>query len=219
MILGRLGFALVCVSGWAQDLSFSNAPATGQARIYLEKKNSDLAGSAEVFVEEGRTWNVDPRLIMAIAGAETTFGKHTCAKNNAWNWFHKKTCKPSEFDSYGEGIKTVTKFMRRSYIQRGYSTIALIRTRYCAEGCDNWVKLVTLFHDEIPVSAATAPVPSVRPTPTPTPAATPTPIAKPTPVPTPTATPHPLGLPLFVYCFAGAIIVGVWMHRLWMTGR
>src|SRR5215468_6752241 len=132
MIVLRLALAFASSTLCAQDLSFTNAPTADQARTYLTKKKSDLAVAADTFVEEGRTWNVDPRLIMAIAGAETTFAKHTCAKNNAWNWFHKKTCKPSEFESYDEGIKTVTKFMRRSYIQRGYSTIPLIRTRYCA---------------------------------------------------------------------------------------
>ena len=221
MIVARLAMALIPLAAWAQDLSFDNSPNSDQVKEYLTKKKSDLAGAADKFVEEGRTWNVDPRLIMAIAGAETTFAKHLCGKNNAWNWFHKKTCKPSEFATFEEGIQTVTKWMRRSYIQRGYNTIPMIRTRYCAEGCDNWVKLVTLFHDEIPAGSSSAPVltpvppkptAAPRPTPSPTPAATPTPS-------TPSATPHPLGLPLFVYFFAGAIVVGLWIQQLWKTGR
>lgn len=197
-----------------QDLSFLNAPTADQVQDYLTRKKSALAPSSNTFVEQGRLWNVDPRLIVAIAGAETTFAKHLCGKNNAWNWFHKRACKPSEFATFEEGIETVTKYMRKSYIQRGYNTIPLIRTRYCTEGCDNWIKLVSLFRDEMP-----ARVPAVSTNPSPTPRTSPTPIATPvpsaTPTPAPTPAPRPLGLPLSLYCFAAAALIMVWINQRW----
>src|SRR5258708_14506884 len=127
MILSRAAALLAPLAASAQDLSFGNAPTGAQVHEYLTRKKSDLAASSDAFVAEGRAWNVDPRLIIAIAGAETTFAKHLCGKNNAWNWFHNRTCKPSEFATFAERIGTVTKFMRKSYIQRGYNSIPLIR--------------------------------------------------------------------------------------------
>lgn len=210
MTLAVVSLLVSSLAAQTPDLSFGNAPTEVQAAEYLTRKKSDLAPAAGTFISEGRKWNIDPRLIMAIAGAETTFGKHLCAKNNAWNWFHKRTCKPSEFPSYEEGIQTVTKFMRRSYVQRGYNTIPLIRARYCAEGCDNWTKLVSHFRDEIPTSVVVV-APTPRPTLSPTPSPTPTP--PPTPQP---ASSHrrPFGLPIALYFFTAAGLVSLWIRRL-----
>ena len=63
---------------------------------YLRDKGSPLAGQGEAFVNSGRTHNVDPRLLVAIAGAETTFGLNTCAEYNAWNWFYVDTSQCSK---------------------------------------------------------------------------------------------------------------------------
>jgi hypothetical protein len=102
---------------------------------------------------------VDPRLVVAIAGAESTFGKNLCTANNAWNWFHRRTCPPSAFQNFGEGIERVTKFLRRSYLNKGYTTIPLIQTKYCGSGCQNWTPLVTRFHSEMPSAAPAAQAP------------------------------------------------------------
>ncbi len=200
MIWAILGLAAILELP-AQNLQFHNSPSGTELKAYLTRKGSNLAGSAGTFVTEGAKWNLDPRLVVAIAGAETTFGKHLCGKNNAWNWFHKRTCKPSTFESYDEGIQTVTKWLRRAYVQKGYDTIPKIRARYCAEGCDNWVKLVTLFRSEMPGGAPNAapPPPSVsQPQ---------TPAAR-------TGPPRPLGLPISLYLLGGAAALAVALTRL-----
>src|SRR5258708_28460522 len=102
MILARAAALLIPFAASAQDLSFGNAPTGAQVHEYLTRKKSDLAASSDAFVAEGRAWNVDPRLIITIAGAETTFAKHLCANNNVWNWFHNRTRTPSEFAKYDE---------------------------------------------------------------------------------------------------------------------
>jgi hypothetical protein len=60
----------------------------------------------------------------------------------------------------------VTKYLRLGYINKGYNTIPLIRSKYCAEGCEHWIPNVTLFFGEMPTAggAPTAPTP-VAPTP------------------------------------------------------
>ena len=121
---------------------------------YLSKKPAPpaptLARSADTFVQQGKMWGVDPRLMVAIAGAETTFGTMVCARFNAWNWFWAGSCPQSTFGSWDDGIRTVTKFIRKSYLDQGLTTIPAIRRKYCQEHCDNWTPNVTRFYrDEL----------------------------------------------------------------------
>jgi len=157
------GFALACAM-CAQSLDYSPAsPTDAQIDEYLARKSSPMAGMGSVFAGSGRDYDIDPRLVVAIAGAETTFGKHQCADNNAWNWFHHRTCPQSPFAGYKEGAERVTKFMRLSYLNRGYDSVELIQHKYCASGCGNWSGLVATFLNEMPANAP-SPVPPVKTT-------------------------------------------------------
>ena len=123
---------------------------------YLSQKNARLAGTGADFVAEAKTYGVDPRLPVAMSGAESSFGNHVCDSEhfNAWNWFwcyatntcEGNPCKNSPFPSWKQGITTVTKFLRRSYINKGYDSIPLIGAKYCKEGCQFWVGNVTKFY-------------------------------------------------------------------------
>jgi hypothetical protein len=124
---------------------------------------SPLTGQGSVFDSNGQQYAIDPRLIVAISGAETSFATAKCHStpvvetHNAWNWFWcygsgtcgNDVCGNSPFDSWGSGIKTVSKFMRKNYINKGYDTVPLIRTKYCTAGCDYWVGNVTRFLEEM----------------------------------------------------------------------
>lgn len=191
-----------------QGLEYSPlTPTAPQLEEYLARKHSPETGTAVRLLALGRDYNIDPRLVVAISGAETGFGVHVCAAFNAWNWFHHGNCPSSPFTAFEEGVEHVTRFLRLSYLNRGYDSIALIRMKYCATGCDNWTPLVTTFFNEMPVSSSpgTAPV-------------TPTPLVT-TPAPAPSAPPVPagnnqvLGVPLYLVFFAGALGVGSWALR------
>jgi hypothetical protein len=131
------------------------APCTLTAQdidAFLTQKGSPMAGHGKTFVEQGSAWNVDPRLILAIAGAETTFGSHVCADNNAWNWFWGGSCSKSPFSSWDAGIATVTKYVRLSKLNQGRTTIAAFQQApgaYCQSKCENWLPLVTMFYAEV----------------------------------------------------------------------
>lgn len=142
-------FTLTVCFGLLIHTSSSAAPCTLTATDidnYLTGKNSPLVGTGAAFVQRGLEWNIDPRLIVAIAGAESTFGKNICVQFNAWNWFYGGTCEQSPYDSWEAGIQPVTKYMRLSYLNKGRNTIELIGARYCQSGCDDWVPNVTLFY-------------------------------------------------------------------------
>ena len=120
---------------------------------YLAGKGSPISGNGDAFFTSGVTYNVDPRLIVAIAGAESSFGTQwaACPASgfNAWSWFYNGNCHDSPFSSFADGIQTVTKFMRRSYLNKGRISIPLIEKKYCASGCDSWVPNVTKFYTEL----------------------------------------------------------------------
>ena len=145
--------SFVFIAGHARILGEPNIVAS-DIEAYLSRKPAPpaptLAQSAKTFVEQGTMWRVDPRLIVAIAGAETTFGTMLCGRFNAWNWFWAGSCPQSTFRSWDEGINTVTKFVRKSYLDLGLTTIPAIRRKYCQEHCDNWTPNVTHFYrDEL----------------------------------------------------------------------
>jgi len=50
-----------------------DADLAAKIDAYLAAKNSPLAGYGAAFVSSGVFYNVDPRLIVAIAGAESSF--------------------------------------------------------------------------------------------------------------------------------------------------
>lgn len=75
---------------------------------FLEKRGSILAGYGAKFVEEARVNDIDWRLLVSIAGRETTFGRNMCknpkAPNNPFGW---GSCKIG-FKSIDESIEKVS---------------------------------------------------------------------------------------------------------------
>jgi hypothetical protein len=141
-------------------------PAVSPCTIdqFLSGKSSPMAGNGQAFVDNGLKYVVDPRLVVAIAGDETTFGTAgACsAVFNAWDWFWciadgscsgsdstAVKCSRSPFASWAAGDLTVTKFLNKSYLNQGYTTIPLIGSKFCTSGCDSWVSLVTAFYTQL----------------------------------------------------------------------
>jgi hypothetical protein len=191
LALVALSWTVPCVA--QDDFHFENATVgTPQIETYLKVKKSPLVGTGHSFIQYGQQFDIDPQLIVAIAGNETGFGNHVRPgnTNNAWNWFWNGP-RTSPFDSYDSGVKTLSKYLRRNYLNKGYTTIPLIAKRYCAEGCDSWIPLVTQFRDELGKMAAGVP-PTTTPENAPTPTAAPSkPSVKPSTKPSPVVTEPP----------------------------
>lgn len=145
--------ALATVPGTLVGSTASPAGSVSAAVIdgYLASKGSPMAGQGAAFVASGQRWGVDPRLLVAIAGAESNFGEITCGPNNAWGWACPND--PADFGTWAAGIDTVTQGLRRYYLDEGRTSVALIQQKYCPVGAANdptglnnhWLANVTKF--------------------------------------------------------------------------
>jgi len=121
-----------------------------QLRSFLASHNSPLAGDAQAFIDEAERNNLDWRLVAAIAGAESTFGKHIpTGSNNAWGWgVFTGTQSGFNFKDWAEGIAVVSEGLRKNYLDRGASTIYDIGWIYAANG-NSWGSHVQFFINQI----------------------------------------------------------------------
>lgn len=143
---------LILVAG-----SASPEPIVEPAQLDKRLAGTPLAGLGAYFLSEGSRFQIDPRLVVAIAGAESSFGGRICTPFNAWNWFWEGPCRPrrpdgstpSPFRDWERGIEVVSKFLKKSYVLKGYTTIPQIGSKYCAEGCKDWEPNVTEFYSKL----------------------------------------------------------------------
>lgn len=115
----------------------SGGPGVSAASIdrYLASKGSPLVGQGAAFLEAGVEHEVDPRLVVAIAGAESYFGIVTCADFNAWGWGCPTS--PFRFRDWAEAIDTVTLGLREGYLDDGLDSVGEIHLRYAPPNAAN----------------------------------------------------------------------------------
>lgn len=145
------------VQTYAQSLSDSSATLISEAvntgfdyrvenlRNFLEKYDSPLAVYAEEFVVYADTNSLDYRLVPSISGVESTFGKHIPVNSyNAYGWANGNY----SFVSWEDSIAHVSETLKKSYIDKGASTITKIARRY-APPSTTWGKNVKFFLGKI----------------------------------------------------------------------
>jgi hypothetical protein len=84
-------------------------------RAYLEQYTSPLAPYATEIVRAGRRWDMDPRLIVAIAGTESTFGRYHHG-HNAWGWDAPNGL--TRWPSWRSGIARYVRLFATAYRSR-----------------------------------------------------------------------------------------------------
>src|SRR5574340_124063 len=118
---------------------------------FFGKYNSPLAPYSRDFVEIADKYNLDYRLVPAITGVESTFGKRIPFNSyNAYGWANGDY----SFDSWPESIETVSKTLRTNYLDRGAVSINRIARIY-APPSTTWAGRVKYFMariDPLPVS-------------------------------------------------------------------
>lgn len=109
---------------------------------YLSKYNSPMQYQAQDFIDAADAYNLDWKLLPAIAGVESTFGKFIPGGYNAWGWGVYGN-QAIYFDSWREGMFTVSAGLRKNYLDRGLTDPASINRMYSTS--PRWNTNVTFF--------------------------------------------------------------------------
>jgi hypothetical protein len=146
---------------YAQELAAGSSaallkPATQEAtdsrvrilREYLEKYNSPLVPYAGTFVEKADKYNLDWKLVAAISGVESTFGREIPYESfNGWGWgiYGDNMIR---FSSWTQGIETISEGLRNKYINKwGAKDVYEIGKFYASS--PTWAQRVEYFMNEI----------------------------------------------------------------------
>lgn len=113
---------------------------------YLASHDSPLQYHAQDFIDAANTYNLDWRLIPAISGVESTFGKFIPGGFNAWGWGVYGN-QAIYFGSWKEGIFTIAKGLRENYLDKGYTDPYSINKIYAASM--NWGSRVSYFMQDL----------------------------------------------------------------------
>ncbi len=113
---------------------------------YLAKFNSPLQYHAQDFIDASETYQLDWKMLPAIAGVESTFGKHIPGGFNAWGWGVYGT-QAIYFSSWKDGIFTIAKGLRESYLNRGLTDPYSINAVYAAS--PYWGGKVSYFMQDL----------------------------------------------------------------------
>lgn len=111
---------------------------------FLTQYNSPLVKYAPSFVKYADDYKLDWKLVPAISGVESTFGKEIpYGSYNGWGWGIYGT-NMIYFPSWEDGIKTVSAGLRENYINKwGASDVYEIGRFYAAS--PTWARRVDYF--------------------------------------------------------------------------
>ena len=120
----------------------------GRAKIladYFAKYNSPLEYQAQDFIDAADQYGVDWKLVPAISGVESTFGKQSFGYN-AWGWgiYGDQTL---NFGSWRDGIFTVTGGLKQNYIDQGLTEPFAMNRAYAAS--PTWGTRVNYFMNDL----------------------------------------------------------------------
>ncbi len=118
---------------------------TQNLRKFLLKYNSPLADYADEFVAYADKNDLDYRLVPAITGVESTFGKHIPVNSyNAYGWANGDY----RFESWEDSIAHVSEVLKTKYFDKGADSIYEIARIY-APPSTTWGSKVTYFVNKI----------------------------------------------------------------------
>lgn len=119
-------------------------------REYLEYYNSPLLPFSDLIVQTADKYQLDYRLITAIAQQESNLCKVIPPGSyNCWGWGINSQSNLG-FDSFQDGIEAVSKGLRTQYLDKGLGTVTEIMSKYnpiSPEGA--WARGVAEFMSEM----------------------------------------------------------------------
>ena len=110
----------------------------------FERNNSPLVPFASTYISIADKYGIDWRLLPAIAGLESSFGKRQMPNShNSYGWGGGYIY----FDSYEQGIEIVIASLKKRYYDRGADTVYKIAPIYAES--PTWAPRVTIFMNQI----------------------------------------------------------------------
>lgn len=114
---------------------------------FLYKHKSPLAPYASHFVDTADFYGIDWRMVPAISGVESTFGKRIPFNSyNAYGWANGNFA----FKSWPDSITIVTRTLRTKYVNRGAVSVSKIAVIY-APPSKTWGQNVNFFIRKISI--------------------------------------------------------------------
>ena len=142
-----------------QFSSFSFAPrnapnkppcpvSAASLNAYLSSKNSPLAGQGANLMNSGAQYNIDPRLFVSLAGAETSFGNNiTAGQFNAFNVLYQGLNSP--FASFQSAINSVGHSLTNPRNGYDFTNTTTLYGHYCSgAGCSTGLKNLNTFMNQ-----------------------------------------------------------------------
>lgn len=120
-----------------------------QAKVladYLKRYDSPLQYSAQDFIDAAREYDLDWRLVAAISGVESTFGKAIPGGYNAWGWGVYGN-QAIYFKSWKEGIFVISEGLKKGYVDKGFNNPYSMNRIYAAS--PYWGYKVSYFMQEL----------------------------------------------------------------------
>lgn len=118
-------------------------------RQYLHRYKSPLLPHAAFIVQTADKYSIDFRLVTAIAQQESNLCKVIPPGGyNCWGWgIH--SAGTLGFDSFEHGIETVSQGLKTNYLDKGYTTIEKIMSKYTPLSNGSWAQGVSYFMAEM----------------------------------------------------------------------
>ncbi len=113
---------------------------------YLAKYDSPLQYHAQDFIDAAETYNLDWKMLPAIAGVESTFGKFIPGGFNGWGWGVYGT-QAIYFTSWRDAIFTISKGLREGYLDQGLTDPFAMNRVYAASPV--WGMKVNYFMNDM----------------------------------------------------------------------
>ncbi len=113
---------------------------------YLANFDSPLQYHAQDFIDAAETYKLDWKMLPAIDGVESSFGKLITGGFNAWGWGVYGT-QAIYFNSWREAIFTIAKGLKEGYLDKGLQDPYSINRVYAAS--PYWGSRVSFFMQDL----------------------------------------------------------------------
>lgn len=140
-----------------EEIVLGESAVAKEARLlilkeFLESYHSPLVPYADLILKTSEKYELDWRLLTAISGNESLFGRVTPPDcYNAWGWgIHSRgtLC----FADWPEGIEAVARGIKENYIDQGLKTVEEIMLKYAPVSVANgtgWNESINWFMERL----------------------------------------------------------------------